>query len=234
MQYLENKTILIASGPTFAPIDAVRSLTNRSTGRLGSVIAYTLMKRGAKVRFLAGETSLTPALLYPGENMSRIEQESFTTVPQLKECIQRNLSRYPIDAVLMAAAVLDYIPVDVQQGKQRSDRDEWTIRLQRGEKIIESIRQWSPGVFLVGFKLEAQISLDDLTGRAADLMQRSKAGLVVANRVEDIGGEQHVAYLIDQDQASGNYRASSPLLTREAIAEGLADKLEHYFASQPK
>jgi len=234
MQYLENKTILIASGPTFAPIDAVRSLTNRSTGRLGSVIAYTLMKCGAKIRFLAGESSLTPTLLYPVKNTSGIEIEHFTTVPQLKECIQRNLSEYPIDAVLMAAAVLDYIPVDVQQGKQRSDQDEWTIRLKRGEKIIESICQWSPEVFLVGFKLEAKISLDDLTERAADLMQRSKAKLVVANRVEDIEGEQHVAYLIEQDKASGNYRASSPLLTRETIADGLADKLENYFAAQRK
>lgn len=224
MQDLSGQNIVITSGPTFAPIDAVRALTNRSTGRLGSVIAHTLMNRGAVIHFLAGETSLTPSMLYPGEDLSRIFERRITTVDQLRDAIRQTLNEHPIHAVLMAAAVLDYIPDSLLKGKKRSDDRVWTIRLIRGEKIIERIREWSPNVFLVGFKLETRISLDELTERAGDLMRRSGAQLVVANRLEEIGGERHIAYLIEEN-TNGEYRASAPLMTREAIGEALADCL---------
>lgn len=224
VQDLSDKTILVTSGPTFAPIDAVRALTNRSTGRLGSVIAYTLMRYGARVDILAGETSVTPSMLYPGEDLSRIRQSRFYTVDQLRDEIRDRLTRQKIDAVCMAAAVLDYIPVGALEGKKRSDEEEWVIRLRRGEKIIERIHEWSPEVFLVGFKLESRISLEDLRDRASDLMRRSGARLVVANRVEEIEEEKHIAYMMEK-QADGDYSISSPLLTRESIAEALADRL---------
>lgn len=224
MQDLTGKSLVITSGPTFAPIDAVRSLTNRSTGRLGSVIASTLARRGAKIHLLAGETSLTPSQLYPTENLWSINERRFTTVDQLRDTLRQIVTEEPIQAVLMAAAVLDYIPVGLVEGKKRSDDDEWIIRLKRGEKIIEHIHEWAPDVFLVGFKLEAKISLDDLTERAGDLMRRSGAKLVVANRVEEIGGDRHIAYLVAENP-DGGYSASAPLLTREAIGEALADYL---------
>lgn len=225
MRDLTGKTVVITSGPTFAPIDAVRAITNRSTGRLGSTIAYTLMQRGARILFLAGETSLTPALLYPGEDVSSIILGRFTTVPQLRDQLRKTLMSHPVDVVIMAAAVLDYLPVAVQEGKKRSSEDEWVIRLQRGEKIIEQIRDWAPDVFLVGFKLEARISLEELIERSDDLMRRSGAGLVVANRIEDISSERHVAYLIEPGSRSDPGRVSEPLETRERIAQSLADRL---------
>ncbi len=224
VQDLHGKTILITSGPTFAPIDAVRSLTNRSTGRLGSTIAHSLMNRGAHVCLLAGETSWTPSMMYPKEDCSAIDEHRFMTVDQLREGIQNILQMGKVDAVLMAAAVLDYIPVGNLEGKKRSDEDEWIIRLRRGEKIIEKIRDWAPDIYLVGFKLEAKITLEELTERALDLMRRSGARLVVANRVEEIRGEQHVAYLIEKTD-DGKCHVSSPLMTREMIADALTDKL---------
>ncbi|MGC9328073.1 MAG: phosphopantothenoylcysteine decarboxylase [Candidatus Hinthialibacter sp.] len=227
MQDLENKAILIASGPTFAPIDAVRGVANRSTGRLGSAIARELAQRGARIQFLAGEGSMTPSLLYPNESRALIREERFLTVDQLRRAIQHWLLKKRFDAMLMAAAVLDYIPVSVKEGKKKSDADEWIIRLKRGEKIIEQICEWAPEIFLVGFKLEASISLDELIERSADLMRRSGAGLVVANRMEDIGDDRHTGYLIDQNR-EGGYQASAPLPTREKIAEALGDYLAQH------
>ncbi len=225
VQDLSNKTILVTSGPTFAPLDAVRALTNRSTGRLGSVIACTLMRHGARVEMLAGETSVTPSMLFPGEDLSGIRESRFYTVDQLRDGIRERLTRQKIDVVCMAAAVLDYIPVGALEGKKRSDEEEWVIRLRRGEKIIERIREWAPEVLLVGFKLESQISLEDLRDRASDLMRRSGARLVVANRVEEIEAERHVAYLMELQEADGVCSVSAPLLSRESIAEALADRL---------
>ncbi|MBN2328722.1 MAG: phosphopantothenoylcysteine decarboxylase [Candidatus Omnitrophica bacterium] len=227
MQDLENKTILIASGPTFAPIDAVRGVANRSTGRLGSAIARELARRGARIHFLAGEGSMTPSLLDPDADRALIREKRFLTVDQLSQAIRHSLARRHFDAVLMAAAVLDYIPAGVVEGKKKSDADEWIVRLKRGEKIIEKIREWAPEVFLVGFKLEAGVSLEELIERSADLMKRSGAGLVVANRVEEIGGGRHVAFLIDQDR-EGGHQASAPLLTREDIANSLGDYLAQH------
>ncbi len=226
---LPGKTILITSGPTFAPIDAVRGLTNRSSGRLGSELARTFSQHGAQVILLAGETSLIPQTAYPGEDSSRIQVERFTTVPQLKQQIKGRLTSGGIDAVLMAAAVLDYLPVETVEGKKRSSGDSWTVTFKRGEKIIERIRHWAPDVFLVGFKLETAISLDELTARAGDLIQRSGAGLVVANRLEEIDSEHHTAYLIEPD-ADGNLNASPPIETRQAIAEAIAECLYRHFA----
>lgn len=228
-QSLADKRILITSGPTFAPLDAVRSITNHSSGRLGSAIASVLLKRDAEVIFLAGETSLTPQELYPDQDLHRLQRIPFRTVPELKEQIGRILSQTPIHAVLMAAAVLDYLPVETMPQKKSSREDEWIITLKRGEKIIEQIRRWSPQTILIGFKLEAQISYEDLIARAQDLMDRSDADLVVANRIEEIGLHQHVGYLVDRSVDAPGFSVSSALPTREAIAENIAAWLEKKF-----
>lgn len=220
------KTILITSGPTFAPIDAVRSITNRSTGRLGSAIAYHLCQFGANVILLAGETSMTPLDCYSGFQSNNLSIQKFYTVEELKNLIMSNLRQKKIDAVLMAAAVLDYIPVVHETGKHKSDRDEWTIPLKRGEKIIESIKSWSPESILVGFKLETKISLEELIRQAGNLIERSRSDFVVANRLEEIDSNRHVAYLIEPGEQPGGYRSSNPLYTRDDISLAIARKLD--------
>lgn len=223
---LAGRRVLIASGPTFAPLDDVRSITNHSTGRLGSVIAAELARRGAEVILLAGETSQTPPAMYPGEAFPNLAIEPFRTVPQLRDALRRHLTGGRIGAALMAAAVLDYLPVKTEAGKKSSAGDEWTITLRRGEKLIEQIRGWSPDTLIVGFKLESNIGLDELRSKALDLMARSGAALVVANRLQEIGGEGHTAYLFGAESMGDGAARPEPLATREAIAGALADRLE--------
>ena len=222
---LFDKQFLLTSGPTFAPIDAVRSITNHSSGRLGSAIAFALLRQGAEVHQLAGETSLTPLELDPDQDLSRLRVTRFRTVPELKELIRRTLSDHPIQAVLMAAAVLDYIPIAPVEGKKASNEEEWVVRLRRGEKIIEQIRSWSPDVLIVGFKLESRISREELTARAWGLLVRSDAKWVVANRLEEIRSDHHVGYIVERRDGEDRYSVSSPLNTREAIAEALVERL---------
>ena len=207
-------------------MDAVRSLTNHSTGRLGSTIAAELARRGAEVWMLAGETSVTPIQMYPNETFPALHVQPFRTVPELREMIRNALSTDHIDAVVMAAAVLDYLPVAALEEKKSTDAEEWVITLRRGEKLIEQLRKWSDRVVIVGFKLESHVTLETLSQQAWELMQRSDAALVVANRLEEIEASRHVAYLYERIDNSMGYNRSSPLNTREEIAAALADQLE--------
>jgi len=229
---LAGKRILITSGPTFAPLDAVRAITNRSTGRLGCAIANSLWKHGAEVVMLAGETSLVPGATPYAGGKANLTVERFYTISDLKNLLEKYLTTQCFQAVVMAAAVLDYVPVESLEGKKRSDEDTWVIRLRRGEKLIERIKSWVPDVFLVGFKLEARIGQDELIARAADLMNRARADLVVANRLEDIDASRHVAYLIEAGKKEADLCVSEPLRTREAIAESLAVRLGERLAGR--
>jgi phosphopantothenoylcysteine synthetase/decarboxylase len=222
MSALSGKKMIIASGPTFAPIDAVRSITNRSTGRLGCAIANALIRAGADVLFLQGETSASPLNPFPDTREDCICVESFYTVQDLKQLLQKHIESGQFDAVIMAAAVLDYIP-EPCQGKKSSNDEQWTVTFHRGEKLIERIRDWSPSITIVGFKLESQISMPDLTVRALNLMQRSGAEIVVANRVEEVGDHAHIAYIIQKDDT--HVSVTSPLPSREDIADALATQL---------
>jgi len=96
--------------------------------------------------------------------------------------------------------------------------------LRKGEKIIEKIKQWETSALLVGFKLEANLDLDALKARAVDLMNRSGADLVVANRVEDISNQQHIAYLVEK-RHDNTVAMSQPLPTRKAIAYELCRRM---------
>ncbi|MDX9752880.1 MAG: phosphopantothenoylcysteine decarboxylase [bacterium] len=230
MLALKEKKILIASGPTFAPIDAVRCITNRSTGRLGSTIAHELHEEGAQIIFLAGETSCTPLDLYPEDVFHRLSIESFFTVDDLKQRLHTHLASGTVDAVLMAAAVLDYLPVQAEEGKKSSQDEEWTVTFRRGEKLIELLRGWDAKVTIVGFKLETHITLPELIARAEDLMRRSDARMVVANRLEEIDDGTHTAYLVQQNQGERNLSPALP--TREAIAAALVQALARCLVSK--
>jgi len=229
MQGLSGKTILIASGPTFAPLDAVRSITNHSSGRLGSEIGYQLHKAGADVVFLAGETSVTPKDLYADNTLEPMKLHRFRTVPDLKELLRTYLIRQPVDAVIMAAAVLDYLPAETAMNKQPSNQDEWVITLKRGEKLIERIHTWNPSIAIVGFKLESGMTRQALLEKAVDLMNRSGAVLVIGNQIETVDADHHAACIFQRDTPDGNVLVSAEYTTKREIAQALTAHLIQYF-----
>lgn len=229
MQALPGKTILIASGPTFAPIDAVRSITNHSSGRLGSEIGYQLHKAGANVIFLAGDSSVTPKDIYADNTLESMQIHSFRTVSNLKEQLLSHLSTQSIDVVVMAAAVLDYLPAEPIHNKQSSNDDEWVITLKRGDKLIEQIQHWDDSTTIVGFKLESGISEEKLQERAMDLMNRSGAKFVVGNLIESINAEKHLGHIYQRTDSHCDVVVSNQLNTKREIAEALTNRLTEYF-----
>ncbi len=215
---LQGHRILVASGPTRAPIDAVRYIGNRSTGRLGSAIATELLRRGAGVTFIYGTGSRTPDPTLPNLILDEIE-----TIDQAESHILGCLQNEEIRAVVMAMACLDYRPKEVAAEKISSEPEERTITLMKCPKIIDQIKEISPPVFLVGFKLQAGVSEESLFVDAEKLAERARCDLVVANRTEDIAGDRHRAWFISL--GSGGRVVEGPYETPDAVAEALADRL---------
>ena len=198
-QELTGRRLLITSGPTRADVDAVRYISNRSSGKLGCRIAAEALAQGAQVTLVAGPQSALPreSDLEPDE-WGRLKVLHIETVLDLLRCLESELaSPPPYDAVVHAMAVLDYVPEKPSDRKTPSGKDAWTIRLVRTPKVIESIRQWAPGALLVSFKLEVDQDEERLRLTALASLRRYGADLVVANNLSSIRDEVHPALIID-------------------------------------
>lgn len=209
---LRSRRLLITSGPTRANLDAVRFISNRSTGRLGSAIAREALERGARVTLVAGPDSRRP------EPRDGLDVACIETVDDLVQTLNDRLGEGEYDAIVHAMAVLDYVPASPEEGKVRSGRDEWTLRLEKTPKVIQKIRYHAPGALLVGFKLEVGTDEEGLRRAAADTMEKSGADLLVANDLEDIGADRHPALILDPE---GRILAEPE--TKEGIARSLCD-----------
>ena len=224
---LSGKRVLITSGPTRANIDAVRYISNRSTGRLGRRIAMEALAAGARVSLLAGPDSAVPAREdLPDAEWSRLRVVGVETVFDLLRVLQQELmapERY--DAVLHAMAVLDYIPEHEESAKLPSDKETWTLRLRRTPKIIRRVKDWSPRSYLVGFKLEVGKSEERLAEIATAFLRESRADLVVANDLTQIRDEEHPALIVGR---SGNVLARPR--TKSEIARDLCRVLAQALA----
>jgi len=221
-QDLSGKRILVTSGPTRADIDSVRYISNRSTGRLGCRIAIEALALGARVTLVAGPDSATPtADDLSGEELSRLHVADIETVPDLLQTLRQELSARPrYDAALHAMAVLDYVPQLVHDGKVRSGKDTWTIRLMPTPKVIRQIKLWSPRTFLVGFKLEVDKTDDRLREIALAFLRENRTDLVVANDLARIRDEDHPAIIVG---SGGNVMAAPR--TKSEIARDLCRTL---------
>lgn len=187
--------ILITSGPTRAPLDAIRFLTNRSTGEMGSLLAQEAEMRGGSVTLIYGKGSRLPSFSAPERH--RIFEAS--TFKELAAVLERELKRRVCRAALHAMAVLDFIPERAVHGKVSSVQPFWDIRLIRTPKVIRLFKELDPGIFLVGFKLEVGVPEKELHERTLTALKEYKADMMVAN--EFVGGERgrYSASIIDRD-----------------------------------
>ncbi|HYM91406.1 MAG TPA: phosphopantothenoylcysteine decarboxylase [bacterium] len=201
---LSGRRILVTSGPTRAPLDAVRFLTNKSTGRLGALIAEAAVQAGADVTFVYGRGSDTPAVR--GGHQDHLRLLSVDTVDDLIAVFKKELPT-GYDAVVHAMAVLDFEPAEVREEKTSSDLSEWVVRLTPTPKASRLVKTLAPKTCFVGFKLEVGKERDELLEISSAWAAKNGADLVVANDLRDIEGGLHIGYLIRNGMV-------------EAIAEG--------------
>ena len=214
MNGLHGKKILITSGSTRAYLDAVRYISNTSTGKLGTEITTEALRLGASVTLLYGAGSLIPRTnKFVHATLTLIEIE---TVNDLLTCLQQKLKDTHFDVIIHAMAVLDYVPERCIEGKVSSKKDEWVIRLVKTPKVINIIRDLWLEAFLIGFKLEVGKTKEELIQIARTFQAQTKANLIVANRLEEITRDGHAAYFVnDKGEIIGEFQ------TKKAVAEGL-------------
>lgn len=223
MEDLIGKRILITSGPTRGPIDAVRYITNKSTGRLGVIIARQALLRGASVTFIYGKGSLTPDAEELGpEAFSRLRLVQIETVEELLEVMKGELEADQYDAVLHSMAVLDYVPDRYAEEKTRSGEEEWWVRLVRTPKVVRVVKELQPETMLVSFKLEVGKTKEQLIEAAHRSLVANRADLVLVNDLVEIEQGHHVGYMINpagevEGVAEGKEEIARKLL--DAVAE---------------
>ena len=219
MGNLKDKHIMITSGPTRGYIDAVRYISNKSTGKLGAAIAIEALKRNACVTFVYGTGSSTPDITLLGKDYAcRLTLIEIETIDDLLLTIQEKLKGVSFDAIIHAMAGLGYAPGKQRGGKIASIKDTVPITFRKTPKGIKQKRAFWPHAFLIGFKLEVGLSRDELVGRAYASMIESGADLVVANNQNEIDRDKHRAYLINSHK-----EVESRCETRQDIAGELMD-----------
>jgi phosphopantothenoylcysteine synthetase/decarboxylase len=222
MSLLKKKNILITAGSTRGYLDAVRYITNTSTGRLGSEIALEAMGRGAVVTYIYGAGSLFPVV--KGRNdikVSQLKLIGIETNNDLIKILQEKLKNRRFDAVIHAMAVADYVPARAKQSKTSSKKEEWLVKLVKTPKVINIIRITWPEAFLVGFKLEVNRTKDEIIKITRRFLTKSKANLIVANDYKYISRNRHIAYMV-----TGDRKISKPLKGKKAIAKNIISYLE--------
>jgi phosphopantothenoylcysteine decarboxylase/phosphopantothenate--cysteine ligase len=170
---LQGKNVLVTAGPTREPIDPVRYISNRSSGKMGYAIAEAAQRRGANVTLISGPTARTaPA----GVAITRVR-----TAREMHEAVLALASQQQI--LIKAAAVADFAPVAVadRKIKKRDDEDGMTIELRKNPDILADVARLSPRPFLVAFAAET----DSVEEHAREKLRRKGADLIVANDVAD-------------------------------------------------
>ncbi len=216
---MHGKQLLITSGPTRAPLDAVRFITNKASGRLGSLIAEEAIRRGAHVTFVYGRSSVVPVVRSSRHDHLRLI--AVDTVDDVIKVFQQELPGGGYDAVIHPMAVLDFQPDEVRHTKTGSHVDEWVVRLVPTPKAIGLVKELAPNTFLVGFKLEVDKRLNDLQAIALEFLRKNRCDLVIANDLREIEGGQHTGYFITPEGT-----IAKTAVGKEAIARELVEYLD--------
>ena len=222
MSLLKKKNVLITAGSTRGYLDAVRYITNTSTGRLGSEIAFEAMGRGAVVTYIYGADSLFPVIHGRSDlKASQLKLIEIETNNDLMKVLQEKLKNRKFDAIIHAMAVADYVPARAKQSKTSSQKKEWLVKLVKTPKVINTIRDSWPEALLVGFKLEVNRTKDEIIRIARRFLAKSKSNLIVANDYKYISRNRHIAYMV-----TGDRKIPKPLKGKKVIAKNIIFYLE--------
>jgi len=214
--------LLITAGPTHEPIDAVRFIGNRSSGRLGVALADRAASRGVETTILLGPTPLRPS--HTGVRTVR-----FRTTADLQGALAQHVP--DCDVLIMAAAVADYRPVagaaaglgGSPAGKLRREKRNITIELEPTPDLLAgvsaAVRESGGGQRLIGFALEPRDGLLEVAKRK---LERKGCDAIVANPLETMDAETIEAWLVWRD---GRVDPTEGSIEKAAFADWLLDRV---------
>ena len=210
-QTLRGRTVLVTAGPTIEDLDAVRFISNRSSGKMGYAIAGEAERRGATVVLISGPTQLEPP---PGVE--------FIQVRSAREMAAAVFERFPTtDAVVMAAAVSDYQPAEFVEGKIKKDCQPLQLSLVPTLDILKTLGQQKQAQVLVGFAAEST----NLREYAQRKLKDKRLDLIVANSVSGpdapFGSDFNRVIFLTPDREE-----ELPALSKKEVAGKLWDRIE--------
>ena len=173
-ELLAGKTVLVTAGPTREPIDPVRYITNRSSGKMGYAVAAAAAAHGARVVLVSGPVSLSPP--------AGVDVVNVTTAQEMYEATHEHLG--DVDIFVATAAVADYRPADAATQKIKKTREAMTLELVRTPDILASVAKLDNAPFTVGFAAETEKVRDYALGKLKD----KGLDMIVANEVGDDSG----------------------------------------------
>jgi phosphopantothenoylcysteine decarboxylase/phosphopantothenate--cysteine ligase len=205
---LAGKGMVVTAGGTQEPIDPVRHIGNRSSGKMGYAVAEAARDRGATITLITAPTSLPEP--------AGIKVVHVQTARQMKEAVTK--AAVKADALIMAAAVADYQPKDTAKNKIKKENLELTLELVRTPDILTEVK----GNFLkIGFAAESE----DVVDNARLKLEKKRLDLIVANDItgadSGFGTDTNKVTLVDR---KGNVE-SLPLLTKREVADKILDKV---------
>jgi phosphopantothenoylcysteine decarboxylase / phosphopantothenate---cysteine ligase len=215
---LTGRHVVVTSGPTYEPIDPVRFLGNRSSGRQGHAIAQSAVGAGARVTLVTGPVSLPdPA----GTTVIHVE-----SALEMRAAVEAAL---PADAFIGAAAVADWRVANVSADKIKKD-GRATLRLVENPDILAEVSKRTNlrPAFVIGFAAETE----DVTANAKAKLERKGCDLIVANSVAEgtstFGGEANEVQLIDSEGVE-----SWPPMSKAEVADRIIRRLAAELAKRP-
>lgn len=211
----------ITTGPTREPIDPVRYLSNRSSGKMGHALANAAIRAGHQVTLVSGPVSLdAPADV----RIVRVE-----TAQQMWEATRDALANERFDVAILAAAVADYRPVAAQTQKIKKQADTLTLELERTPDILGSMRSvFGFDGWLVGFAAETE----NLIENAQSKLRRKGCDLVIANDV----GRKDTGFDSDDNEVvichADGHTEPIPKMSKDELAAVIVQKCVALKASQ--
>ena len=166
---LAARKVVITAGPTVEPIDPVRFISNRSSGKMGYALADAALEAGAQVTVISGPTHL--------QENERINYVQVETAQQMHAAAMEYCS--DADLFIAAAAVADYTPTNIAEHKIKKNDDSHTILLSRTPDILKEIKLAQPNLFCVGFAAETE----NLIEHASSKLRNKALNMIIANQV---------------------------------------------------
>ena len=208
---LKNKTVLVTAWPTQEPIDDVRYISNRSSGKMGFAIAKSARNLGANVTLITGPTNL--------KNIPEIDIHHIRTADEMLDMVNKNLD---VDYIVMNAAVADYKMPQTNTGKIKKDNKKLNIELTPTVDILNSIRP-NTSAKIIGFALEMNNKKDN----AINKMKTKNLDFIVLNTANN----KDQGFEVDTNQvtifsSSGN-EIKSDIDTKARIADFIWDNITH-------
>ena len=210
---LAGEKLLITAGPNREPLDPVRYISNRSSGKMGYALARAAVRRGAEVALVSGPTMLDPP---PGARLIPV-----TTAAEMREAVVREYGH--CTAVVMAAAVSDYHAASVAEKKIKRGKAPLELRLEPNPDILKELGRNKAGKWLIGFAAETE----DLSANAQKKLREKNLDMVVANNVAEAGsgfdGDTNIATIVDRTGAA----RALPMMSKDELADCIYD---HFLA----